>query len=311
MNLTESPQSPNTDKNPSVVISVSRRHIILSSDWQTVLTGTSSVKALDLTPGDLVHYSDKDGELFIDSISPRRNALERTYRGETKRIVSNLDHLFIVEAMLPLFNTIFIDRVLAVASLQDIPCSLIVNKLDLGTAQTQPLIAIYQELGIPVMLLSAKFGQNMSALEQVLAEPNLGIVTLAGISGVGKSTILNRLIPEALRKTAEVSQKTGAGRQTTTQPCGYLYPRSSQKGLLIVDLPGVQNFGVTHLSKEQVADCFPEIVSARAGCEFSNCGHVNEQKCAVKEAVQNGSMAPSRYQSYQHMLEEIESAREY
>ena len=117
-------------------------------------------------------------------------------------------------------------------------------------------------------------------------------------------------MPEARRKTAEISRKTGKGRQTTSQAVGYLYPGAAAPSLLI-DLPGLANFGVTHLSKTQVARGFKEIEAQARFCEFSDCSHLAEPDCAVKSAVERGEISASRYLSYLHMLEEIEAARPY
>jgi len=295
----------------AVVLSASRRHVFISPDWQTVLKGTSSVKALDLTAGDQVIFEKRDSQVFVTSILPRKNSISRTYNNETRTVAVNLDRLFIVSAILPLYNTVFIDRVLAVAASQNIPCTLILNKIDLGLEETKSSIELYARLGFEILFTSAKYGDGMDRLAQALLDPLLQAVALAGISGVGKSTILNWLIPGAARKTAEVSPRTGQGRQTTTQAFGLLYRRPEKQGLLIIDLPGMHNFGISHLSTKQVAASFPEILSLAEECEFSDCAHVAERRCAVRDAVEAGKIARSRYYSYMHMLAELAETRKY
>lgn len=309
--MTHSEASRAAGHNHAIVLSASRRHAFISPDKETVLKGTSAVKALDLTAGDQVTFEQRGQQYFITSILPRKNVIARSYQGQTRTVAVNLDRLFIVSAIFPLYNTIFIDRVLTVAASQNIACTFVVNKIDLGVDETMPAIEVYKRLGFNVLLTSAKFGDGMDVLAASLTEPAMTVAALAGISGVGKSTILNYLIPGAARKTAEVSPHTGQGRQTTTQAFGLLYQRANLPGLLMIDLPGMHNFGVTHLDKREIAEAFPEIIEHREGCEFADCAHIAERRCAVKDAVQAGRMAASRYYSYAHMLEELEQAKRY
>lgn len=295
----------------AVVIMASRRHAIVSPDWHTQLTATVATKALETTIGDMVHLTERDNELVITSIEPRKSVLSRTYRGKEQTIVANLDRLFIVSALNPLYNTLVIDRIATVAASQAIPISLIVNKIDLGVHEAEILVERYAHSGIDVILTSAKFGQGIDLLREILAGSHVRIAAFAGVSGVGKSSILNCLVPSAEQKTSEVSVKTGQGRQTTSQPLGFLYERDDLPGILLIDLPGMQNFGVSHLSKEVVADTFPEIVAHRHECQFGDCAHLAEEQCAVKAAVESAMIPRSRYESYVHMIREIDQERRY
>lgn len=301
-----------TNTAEAVVVSSSRRFVhLLTSDGKTVRAQSSS-RTLDVTTGDRVVFGlRKGGDAVVSEILEAKNYLSRSYRGETKKIAANLDQLFIVSAVGPLFNTYFIDRIMTVATSQHIPFTLVVNKIDLGLDTTQTLIDIYERIGVPVVYTSAKEGQNIELLDKVLADPALEIVALSGISGVGKSTILNQLIPSAQRNTAEVSERTGQGKQTTTQAFAYPYTRSSGKDLLVIDLPGIQSFGVTHLSQQQISESFPEFLERSYECEFGNCSHIAERQCAVKEALERGEIAAERYQSYLQMVAEVEEAKPY
>ncbi len=297
----------------AVVISASRRHVLISADGHELLKGTCSSKALtDMTVGDRVLFSSsKPGEVFVESVLPRRNCISRSFSGKTRNLAANLDHLFIVAAVLPLFNTIFIDRIAAVAHSQNIPFTILVNKIDLGVESTARLIEVYTHLGFRVLLTSAKLGEGLDDLRNILSEPEFSIVAMAGISGVGKSTFVNQLIPGADRETAEVCEGRGSGRQTTSQSFGFLYERPEQNGVLIIDLPGIQSFGVSHLTKEQIVHSFSELIEYQKNCEYSDCAHVLETNCGVKKAVEEGKIADCRYQSYLHMLDELEQAKEY
>ncbi|MBX7143126.1 MAG: ribosome small subunit-dependent GTPase A [Oligoflexia bacterium] len=295
----------------ATVVSASRRWVELLDGDGNFHSARSRSKALELVVGDKVLFEGAGERAIVTEILPAKNCIARSYREQSRRIAANLDRLFIVTAVGPLFNTYFVDRLIAVAHSEFIPFTLIINKIDLGLDTTAQLSAVYQRAGVAVLTTSAKSGENMQALQAALFEPTLEIIALCGISGVGKSTLLNQLIPGSAAKTAEVSSRTGQGRQTTTQSYAYMYKRSEAPNLLIIDLPGVQSFGVTHLSKEQVADAFAEICELRSGCRFGNCSHISEEECAIKSAVEDGTFPVTRYVSYCKMIEEIESAARY
>lgn len=295
----------------ALVITATRRSVHLRTSNGETLKGRVSTHARDITVGDTVTYTIDRGEAFITKVLPARNYLTRAYRERKKKLAANLDRVFIVTATAPLFNEIFVDRIIAVATREEIPCTLIVNKTDLDLESTLPLVQTYERLGIPVLYTSARLGEGMSAVEAALADPRLQIVALAGVSGVGKSSILNHLVPAAESRTAEVSHRTGQGKQTTSQSRGYSYNRSTAPPLLIIDLPGIQKFGVTHLTKREAAESFFEFRERSLECRFSDCSHTAEDECGVKDAVDAGTIALSRYVSYLDMIDEIESAREY
>ncbi len=294
------------------VIGSSRRFVhLLDETDASIVRAQSSTKAVDVTVGDQVLYGYRKSEAVVLDILPAKNYLSRSYRDDTRKIAANLDQLFIVTAVGPLFNSYFVDRIMSVAYCQEIPCTLVVNKVDLGLEETLPQIAIYERLGIPVVYTSAKHGTNIETLEHVLSDPSLSIVALSGNSGVGKSSILNTLIPGIKLKTAEVSERTGQGKQTTTQAQGYFYQRPGSLPLMVIDLPGIQSFGVTHLGRDALVESFPEFVERAYDCEFGNCSHIAEDNCAIKRALDGGEIAPSRYESYVRMVSEIEEARPY
>lgn len=293
------------------VTSASRRFVQLCTDEWLTVEGTVSSKALEVTVGDEVEYEERNGRCFITAIRTPRNSLSRSYRGERKHIVRNLDHLCIVAAATPLFNTTFIDRVMAVCELQSIPYSLVVNKSDLSLDDIAEDLTGYADLGVPILTTSAHSGAGVDMLQTLLATPEFKLVAFAGVSGVGKSSLLNFLIPDAVSETSEVSKRTGQGKRTTSFAFAYRYPRFGLPPLLLVDLPGVHNFGVEHLSKEQLSSAFRDLQRFRGCCQFLNCLHAQEPNCAVKEAVEEGIIAVTRYKSYIDMLFEIEEARPY
>lgn len=288
------------------ILSVTRRNVDILTDSKT-LRCKLPAKIPDLTIGDSVVMENNE----IVSCQPRNNFLSRSYRKKTRKIAANLDLLAIVAAVNPLFNAVFIDRVLTAASLQKIPCLMILNKTDLGTENTLEEIQIYEKLGIPVCYTTVVTDDGLDSFMQEISNPDYHTVALAGVSGVGKSSILNNLVPEASRRTGEVSRKTGLGKQTTSLSKGYSLEREGAGPLLMIDLPGIQNFGISNLSPEEIIASFPEFAERRHLCEYLDCKHLEEPDCAVKKALEAGEVSLSRYNSYINMLEEIEACREY
>ena len=249
--------------------------------------------------------------MVVDNVLPSKNCLSRSYREETIRIAANLDRLFIVAAASPLFNTTFIDRVITVATLEGIDFTLVVNKSDRELESIRSLISIYERLHLPLLYTSALQGAGFDQLEESLTDESLSIAAFTGISGVGKTSIISRLLPHTTLRVGEVSIRTGQGKQTTTQPEALVYHRAGKHPLLLVDLPGIQNFGVSHLDSTAVAGAFVEFQEVRGQCEFSNCAHRAELHCGVRDAMNRGTIAASRYDSYLRIVEEIEAARPY
>jgi ribosome biogenesis GTPase / thiamine phosphate phosphatase len=247
----------------------------------------------------------------LSEVAPRRNFLARTYGGKMKEIAVNLDLVAIVSAVGPLFSTDFVDRVLAVAWLQAIPSVLIVNKIDLGVDSVKGLIDVYQQLGERVILTSIRKQQGVEEVARLFSAAEIRTVALVGISGVGKSALFNYLIPAGGQKTAAVSRKTGQGRRTTSVAVGHRYLDRRGQWKLLIDLPGIQNFGVSDLSAAKVALAFPEFTARQGACEYSDCRHRAEPNCAVKDAVDRGEIALSRYRSYLNMLTEIDAAQQF
>jgi len=295
----------------ATVTSRTRKFVDLLDEQQQVLHGRFPPKLDTLAVGDKVHFKISDNTPQVVSLLKRKNYLSRAQGKKEKLLATNLDLLVIMSATSPPFSHSFVDRMLAIAWHQNIPCTLLVNKLDLGLDSTEPLMNVYERIGFEVLSISAKFGDNVDALTTRLQKNNVEVAALAGISGVGKSTLLNRLSPEAFQKTGTTSSKTGQGKQTTSTASAHFCQHSADNGTLIIDLPGVQNIGVTHLTKEEVAESFIEIRTNRDMCQYSNCQHLAEPGCAVKEAVKTGTFEKFRYKSYTNMLQEIESAKPY
>lgn len=238
----------------------------------------------------------------IESIAPRTSYLvryvERTAR--ERGIVANVDVLFVVTTLTsPPLNTGFLDRVLVSAERGNVPAAFVINKMDLvGPGEADELAAVYAGCGYEVFRTSAATGEGIGAIADRVRE---GIYAFVGPSGAGKSSLLNRLDPDLEIRTREIGEKTGRGRHTTTQ--SQLYP--FRNGYL-ADTPGVQTFGFAGNDPAELAQCFPEMRPFDGACRFNPCSHSHEPGCAVKAALEEGNVAQSRYDSYLHILAEIE-----
>jgi ribosome biogenesis GTPase len=256
--------------------------------------------------GDIVLLETESEALRFRSRQKRENLLLRQHYARQKLLCANVSHLYILSGPDTLLQLEFIDRLLCAAFDQEIPCTLVANKIDVRPEYDRAL-NIYESLGIAVIPMSAKTGAGLSTLCDSLARSSGSLVTLTGISGVGKSTLLNQLFQSDLQITSNVSKKSGQGRQTTSQSRAHFHP---ELNIYIVDLPGVQQFGLHHLGRSTILNQFREFAGYH--CEYQDCAHIGELQCAVKDAVNAGTIAQSRYSSYVKFIREYEQyAKEY
>jgi len=292
------------------IVRASRRFVTVAGEGAALHRGRLAGRDFDATVGDRVSYEVRNGEFLVTNIHERTNTLMRASESRVQACAANLDFLFIVSAVGALFNLEFLDRVMAVAGIEGIPFALVVNKTDLVKEEQKELL-LYRGLGVEVFETSVKTEQGLAAINERLADKSLQIVALTGNSGVGKSSLLNYLIPTAARRTGEVSERTGQGKQTTSAAHGYPLERAQAPTLYVIDLPGTQNFGVVHLDERELQRGFPELEEKAAECEYSDCRHDKEPDCAVRDAVLRGEIATSRLDSFHAMLREIRNARPY
>lgn len=236
-----------------------------------------------------------DGTGVIESVAPRRSELSRPgFHGYTHVIAANVDRLVIVQAaQQPRFKLHLVERFLAVARRGNMEPVVVVNKCDLESESTvRSWVAPLTAMGLPVILTSAERGIGLDELRSLLQGR---ISVLAGQSGVGKSSLLNAIYPEAGAKTSAVAINT-KGRHTTTSSRLYALP----DGGYLVDTPGIKSLELSDedTTEEAVADLFPEITALADGCKFRNCTHSHEPRCAVKAAVNTGGLDRQRYQNF-------------
>lgn len=289
---------------------ITRRMVTLRSDDGTEYVGKTRSRSLETVVGDRVKFSVENSEAIVTEIVPRKNLLRRVAEERQKQLVANLDLLCIVTAPLPLLNARIIDRIIAAAFMEEIPVLLILNKIDKNLDGTTEIIEVYKKIGIECFEISAKFETNLAPLFDKISNRSIKNVALCGVSGVGKSSLLKRIIPGVEVTTDEVSEKTGQGKQTTSQAIGY--PKAIYNHLqYIIDLPGVQRFGLHHIPISELYRGWIEIQKASSECKFRNCLHEQEPDCNVRKLVKNEQIAAFRYEHYLEVLAELKSAKPY
>ena len=256
--------------------------------------------------GDYVEIiTNQEGTAFISAIEDRRNYIIRKSPNLSKQshiLAANVDQaLLVVTVNYPQTSTTFIDRFLASAEAYSVPVVLVFNKHDLLSEEElhyeKMMCTLYETVGYKCVEISAETGEGVEQLSPILKDK---ISLLSGNSGVGKSTLINRLIPHASQRTAEISDAHNTGMHTTTFSEMIELPG----GGYLIDTPGIKGFGTIDIEKEELTSYFKEIFHFSKDCRFSNCTHTHEPGCAVIKAVEDHFIAASRYKSYLSMLED-------
>lgn len=263
--------------------------------------------------GDRVTVTLPDGETgYITAIEQRRNYIIRKASNLSKQghiLAANLDQVCLVVTLFhPTTSTTFIDRFLATAEAYRVPAVIVLNKIDLleddpeAMEYLNAVSYLYESIGYPVVKVSAKTGEGLESLKEVLS----GKTTLfSGNSGVGKSTLINDLIPGLKLATAAISTTHDTGMHTTTFSEMFEIPDMAEN-TRIIDTPGVKGFGTLEFDRHEVSHFFPEIFKIGANCRYGDCTHTHEPGCAVREAVDEHLIAESRYSSYLSILDDSE-----
>ena len=249
--------------------------------------------------GDFVRITRQGDKGVLEALLPRKNAFIRP-------AVANIDQLVVLASCaIPVTEPFLIDRVLAIAQLQNVPALVVVNKDDLAPAQ--PLAEIYRRAGVPVLVTSAETGEGIEALREALAGK---LSCLTGNSGVGKSSLLNRACPQLQLPVGEVSEKLGRGRHTTR----HIELYSLGSNTFVADTPGFSAFDTERMElvhKEQLQYAFPEFAPYLGHCQFPDCAHRKEPGCAVRKALAEGKIGQTRYSSYERLYERPSQLKEW
>lgn len=259
--------------------------------------------------GDRVNISvNESGTAFITDILPRKNYIIRRASNLSKEshiLASNLDQaLLIVTLFHPTTSLTFIDRFLATAEAYRVPAIIVINKIDLLTESEDielldAVSYLYKSIGYKVVTISAKTGDGIDALRSLLRRKT---TLISGNSGVGKTTLINDLIPGLDLRTAAISEVHDTGTHTTT--FSEMFQLPGDDGGYLIDTPGVRGFGTIEMDEYEASHFFPEIFKIGADCRFNNCTHTHEPHCAVIKALEDGLIAQSRYTSYLSILED-------
>ncbi len=252
----------------------------------------------------------QEGTAFINEIEDRKNYIIRRSSNLSKQshiLAANLDQcMLVVTVNYPETSTTFIDRFLASAEAYRVPVKLIFNKVDVYDEDElrylDALVSLYTHIGYPCFKVSAKNGDGIEAVRKSLE----GNITLfSGHSGVGKSTLINAILPGIEAKTGEISSYHNKGMHTTT--FSEMFPADGDG--YIIDTPGIKGFGTFDMEEEEIGHYFPEIFETSADCKYNNCTHRHEPGCAVRKAVEEHFISESRYASYLNMLEDKEEGK--
>ena len=255
--------------------------------------------------GDLVEVERQAGEGVIYDILDRKNYIIRKSTNLSKQahiIAANVDQAILVVTLKhPEVSTVFIDRFLASVEAYNIPAVLIFNKIDLYDEEDRwllrALMDVYRNVGYTCLAVSAETGEGVEEVKQLLQNK---VSVFSGQSGVGKSSLINRIEPDLTLKTAKISEIHDTGKHTTT----FAEMFGLSFGGYIVDTPGIRAFGLIHIGKNEISHYFPEIFKYAKDCRYYNCTHIHEPGCAVLGAVEEGKISETRYFSYVSMFEE-------
>ncbi len=243
----------------------------------------------------------------VEGVYPRKSEILRPdYYDGLKPIAANIDRIIIVSAVLPTLSLNIIDRYLVMCENAHIPALIVLNKVDLfdaeSRARAEKMLEIYHAIGYETLMVSAKTGENMSTLVEILAQ---GTSIFVGQSGVGKSSLINHIFPEEQALTNQVSEISGLGQHTTTSSRLYHLPQGGD----LIDSPGIREFGLWHLTEDQITQGYREFDGILGGCKFRDCKHLNDPGCALKEAVKEGKIHPTRFENYHRLIQSLSETR--
>lgn len=293
--------------NNGLVVGAHGRHFVVETpERQRILCHRRGKKG-DCVVGDRVEWNVSGDGGVIEQVLPRRSLLWRQDRWRSKSFAANIDRLIMLVASVPPMSESLLARALVAAAHADITAHVLLNKVDLPEADAaRQRLEPYRRMQVPVLEVSVK-GDAAHARSQLLPLVSHGVTLLLGASGVGKSTLINALIPDAAAQVGEISQALNAGRHTTTTTSWYWL--DAQHEAAVLDSPGFQEFGLLQVSPEQLVGLLPDIAAHAAACRFVNCTHRSEPDCAVREATARGEVSAGRLRFYQELYDELSQPR--
>jgi len=270
--------------------------------WHCIARGKKHEVAVNdlVTLTDLGNSGDvTQPQAVIEKIEPRQNLFRRSDQFKDKAIAANVDQVWFVVATEPSFDPELLSRCQVACAAEDISFTILLNKADLAELlpRAEELIAPFAAIGIPVIHTSTLNGQGMAELRTMITGQS---TVLTGQSGMGKSSLINALVPDAKATIGEISHYLDTGRHTTTTVQAY----QQDDNTTIIDVPGLQVFGLSHLTDEQILLAFPEFRPHLGDCRFRDCRHLNEPDCAFINAVKAGTASETRLELIRRLLVE-------
>ncbi len=297
-----------TNFNARIIASHGRHYVARDESgdlWHCIARG----KKREVAVNDIVHLTDLNNsgdvtqpQAVIDDMAPRHNLLKRSDQFKEKAIAANVDKVWFVVATEPSFDPELLSRVQVACAADDIGFSIVLNKADLDNLlpRAEQLLDPFVQIGIPVIRTSTLDGRG---IDQLRAQIQDHTTVVTGQSGMGKSSIINTLCPEAKATIGEISRYLDTGRHTTTTVQAYQLNRTTT----LIDVPGLQVFGLSHLSNEQILLAFPEFRPHLGDCRFRDCRHDQDPGCALQAAVLANKASPQRLSLLRRLLHELKT----